>query len=260
MSQDPRTRPIAEDELHALIDRRLGGERLAAVNDHLAADAADAARVAAWKAQNAALHALYDPILDEGVPARFRRPARPIAATWLGRAAAALLLLVLGGTGGYALRGLDVRTERTIVLQFAERAAIAHAVYSPEVRHPVEVPGSEEAHLAQWLSRRLGTPVTVPDLQGVGFGLVGGRLLPDAKGPAAQYMYQDAAGRRVTLYLKAETGKAKDQTEFEYLRQERAGVLVWRDGGLGWALAGDIDKADLLRLGHVVYGLTQKGR
>src|SRR5260370_990363 len=36
------------------------------------------------------------------------------------------------------------------------RAARAHLVYSPEVRHPVEVEAKEKDHLAKWLSKRLG--------------------------------------------------------------------------------------------------------
>lgn len=76
----------------------------------------------------------------------------------------------------------------------ARRAALAHAVYAPEVRHPVEVAAVEKAHLAAWLSKRLEAEVRAPDLGGAGFALLGGRLLPGealsgaASLPAAQFM------------------------------------------------------------------------
>ena len=66
---------------------------------------------------------------------------------------------------------------------WARRAAIAHVVYSPEVRHPVEVAANEEAHLVRWLSKRLGIQLKVPHLGALGYSLVGGRLLPFGRLP-----------------------------------------------------------------------------
>src|SRR5204863_1436 len=80
----------------------------------------------------------------------------------------------------------------------ARRAAVAHAVYSPEVRHPVEVGADDEQHLLTWLSKRLGAKVRAPKLDEVGMSLVGGRLLPGDSGPVAQFMYQSQNGRRAT--------------------------------------------------------------
>ena len=53
-----------------------------------------------------------------------------------------------------------------------------------EVRHPVEVGGSERDHLQQWLSKRVGYQVSPPQLDKAGLKLVGGRLLPGPDGPA----------------------------------------------------------------------------
>ena len=36
---------------------------------------------------------------------------------------------------------------------FVRQASFAHAVYSPEIRHPVEVTAAEQDHLVQWLSK-----------------------------------------------------------------------------------------------------------
>ena len=101
---------------------------------------------------------------------------------------------------------------------WVQRAALAHSVYTPEVRHPVEVSVREgdlaqqkaqEEHLARWLTKRLAMPVKLVDLSAQGYILVGGRLLPDANKPSAQFMYENAQGKRVTLYLrKPEPGAA----------------------------------------------------
>ena len=67
------------------------------------------------------------------------------------------------------LADVDAATLRSILdesgrLKQARRAANAHAVYVPEVRHPVEVGADQEAHLVQWLSKRLAVPVRAPAL------------------------------------------------------------------------------------------------
>ncbi len=67
---------------------------------------------------------------------------------------------------------------------FTADALDAYKLYVVEVRHPVEVPGSERAHMTQWLSKRLGYELRIPDLQSIGLKLVGGRLLPGANGAA----------------------------------------------------------------------------
>ena len=39
---------------------------------------------------------------------------------------------------------------------FTTDALDAYKLYAVEVRHPVEVPGDQRAHLVEWLSKRLG--------------------------------------------------------------------------------------------------------
>ena len=53
-------------------------------------------------------------------------------------------------------------------------AIAAHRTFSVEVRHPVEVDAGQEAHLVQWLSKRLGRSLVVPDLAAAGFQLMAG--------------------------------------------------------------------------------------
>ena len=135
----------------------------------------------------------------------------------------------------------------------ARRAALAHATYSPEVRHPVEVGADQEQHLVAWLSKRLGGEVRAPKLDGEGMALVGGRLLPRDPGPVAQFMYQNAQGRRVTLYVRTE-GLDQRETAFRFAREGRVRVFYWIDRKFGYALSSaDMDREELLKLANVVY-------
>jgi anti-sigma factor RsiW len=136
---------------------------------------------------------------------------------------------------------------------------VAHVTYSPEVRHPVEVGADQETHLVAWLSKRLGTNVRVPKLDGSGFSLVGGRLLPGearpATGPApvAQFMYQTPNGRRLTLYVRTEATTNRE-TAFRYALEGNVGVFYWIDRNVGYALSSaDLNREELLAVANSVY-------
>jgi anti-sigma factor RsiW len=129
---------------------------------------------------------------------------------------------------------------------------VAHVIYSPEVRHPVEVAADQEAHLVAWLSKRLGTPLKVPQLDTLGYALVGGRLLPGDQGPVAQFMYQDGQGQRLTLYVRTNRDQYKE-TAFRFAQEGNVRQFYWIDRGLGYALSGEIGKEDLLKVANAVY-------
>ena len=249
---------ISEAQLHALADGVLPEEQRAAVDAHLRAHPQDAARVDAWREQNRQLHALFDPVLDQAVPTALLQAAAPPAANhaWYRpamQAAAAIVLLIAGGAGGWLLRGGDSVTASASPLALARSAAIAHAVYTPEVRHPVEVGVEQEAHLVQWLSKRLGSTLQPPVLSPLGYHLIGGRLLPgDGDGPVAQFMYEEGTGKRLTLYVARERA-GKQETAFRYTQEKDLGVFYWIDGQMGYALSGRLPKAELGKIADAVY-------
>jgi anti-sigma factor RsiW len=239
---------VTEQDLQAYVDGRLEGERCQEVEAYLAADALAAEKVASYRRQNETLHALFDPALDEPVPSRLRKPAaRGMPAL---RNAAMVAWLAVGVAAGYLLRGPAVESSAPVAL--AQQAIAAHVVYTPEVAHPVEVDGKQEAHLVKWLSKRLNGEVRPPHLSELGYELVGGRLLPAGDGPAAQFMYQDAHGQRLTLYVQRDA-KDSGETAFRYAKQGAVGVFYWVDGPFGYALSGEQGKNELLQIAHSVY-------
>lgn len=256
--------PITEADLHAYVDGLLPLARQAEIEAWLAARPEEAARVNAYRSQNLALRQLFDPVLDEAVPPSIGLPGRQ--AWWrgaAGRCAAGVVIAFLGGVAGWSLRGnampeVAARPDRVQLAKMepaaglARQAAIAHAVYSPELRHPVEVGAEQEDHLVAWLSKRLGKPVHPPHLGKLGYDLIGGRLLPGQSGPVAQFMYQDTAGKRLTLYVSTEQGAAAD-TGFRFAQEGKIGVFYWIDGDFGYALSAGASRGELAALATAVY-------
>ena len=207
-----------------------------------------------------ALHQLYDPVLAEPVPGSMRRPrqrrwrAAALAAGW------ALLGVGAGMVAGWQLHALRYPPAAAPDSPaFVRRAALAHATYTPEVRHAVEVGADQEAHLVAWLSKRLGAPLRAPKLEAAGFSLVGGRLLPSEaspKGglvPTAQFMYQNAKGVRVTLYVRSEVA-GNTETAFRYSAEGNVRVFYWIDRRFGYALSSsDVEREELLKIADAVY-------
>lgn len=247
--------PVDFTDLHALADGRLADDRRAAVEALLAHDPAAAAQAAAYRAQNEALHALFDPVLAEPIPPAMLVRRRPWAGS-LVRIAAALALMVVGaGTGWFAHD--TMRTASGVEQSVAEPAAYAHRAFVGDFRNPVEIWGDNQPHLVAWLSNRLGIAVEPPNLDEVGYWLVGGRMLPASRGAAAQLMYQNDLGGRITLYVR--TGVTSN-TESRFQDFDRNGVrmIYWVDGPVGYAMTGSADRDLLLKAAQIAYGQTQR--
>ena len=112
------------------------------------------------------------------------------------------------------------------------------------------------SHLVTWLSKRLGSPLKAPDFSAQGFELLGGRLLSGGGGPVAQFMYQSADQRRVTLYVRREAGsKGRDNTDtsFRHAHENGIEVFYWIDQDMGYALSGGIARAEMQLLADAAY-------
>jgi anti-sigma factor RsiW len=243
-------RPINDDDLHAAADGRLPPEQQAEVEAAIAGSPDAAARVGFYHRLNAELHAGYDFMLNEPMPERLT--ARPRRRNWLmlARVAAAVVLLAAGAAAGWLVHGMTDDYERPAEA-LADLAAEAHLVYASDVRHPVEVPAQEKDHLQKWLSKRLDRPVQAPDLSRVGYEFLGGRLLPSGRTMAGQFMYQNLAGNRVSLYFVP----AGDQREtaFRYIAVEGVSVFYWHDDNLAYGLVSELPRGQLKTICNEVY-------
>ncbi|WP_404299601.1 anti-sigma factor family protein [Alicycliphilus denitrificans] len=252
--------PLPDDsDLHAMVDCRLPPEDAERLRASLAPAAQEEAN--AWAQQRALLQTLHGDWLERPLPEVLRQAAGRLQdthaarrrwATWGGMAAGWLLAFGLGwGLHGSWSDGATLAATASPPLLFAQQATVAHAVYQPEQRHPVEVAAAQQEHLVQWLSKRLARPLAVPHLQQQGFELVGGRLLPGGSGARAQFMYQNAAGTRITLYLGALDDAQAEA--FQFYDKGAVSSFYWVERGFGYALSGEMPRPALQALATAVY-------
>lgn len=258
-----------EDQLHALVDGRLSAVQAQQLREQLSA--VDQQMVKDWEHQNTLLKSLHHDQWNQNPKASSPQAAAEQLQSlldrrnqwwrWSGIAAGWVFAF---GLGWLAQAHTPWRHDATVAAlpaahlivtgsRFAQQAAVAHAVYQPELRHPVEVSAAQQEHLVQWLSKRLGKPLHLPALQAQGFELMGGRLLPGDNGARAQFMYQNSAGVRITLYLGSMESKDQGETAFRFYGDGPVPSFYWVDQGFGYAMSGPLSRAALLDLATAVH-------
>jgi anti-sigma factor RsiW len=243
--------PSREDLLHAYVDDLLGASERAQFDRYLAEHPEEQDRVTSYRRQRELLRNAFDTVLAEPVPERisvdrFRNRSHP---AW--RIAAAFVWIVFGAVLGWLLRGeqLPVAPERAADTELVQRARMAHVIYTAENRRAVEVAASQEQDMIRWLSKRMNAAVRVPNLTEFGFEALGGRLLPGADGPACQIMYQNADGKRLTIYLARAGGAARP---LRFGDDDAVHVVFWSDGTLAFAVSGELTNEQLARIAAAV--------
>lgn len=230
--------------LSAFVDGELHEAERRAVAERLVGDSRAAGVVSHYRAQRAALRALFaDPVAQTSGPCivlRVRTPWWRRAALAGGALAAGVALGWLGGAFAPELAqqfALPFAAPAAAQTAFARQANLAYAVYAPEARHPVEIAGGRDGALGAWLSARVGRRIAAPSLDEYGFALLGGRLLPGTAGPAAQFMYESPAGGRLALYVSA---SAQRETAVRLLRDGERRTFYWVSDRTAYALSGQI--------------------
>ena len=257
------------DDLVAYADGQLEPAREHEVANYLRDHPEAILQVEAYRQQSTDLHRHFDPSLSAPIPKHLLPPERspiPFASAlsskfsqaWGWRVASAVVWIFLGVTLGWVIRGpLPAPIEQVALPTpphpLLRQASVAHAVFAPEVMHPVEVTAKDEAHLVKWLSKRLDKQMRIPSFATQGFSLVGGRLLPAEPGhAAAQFMYENKIGQRLTLYVRAMEKKDAD-TSFRYGVNKDIGVFYWVDRDWGYALSGRFERSMLLEIADSAY-------
>lgn len=244
------SRPINEDDLNGFVDQRLDVARQAEVVAYLETHPDIARRVAGYCEQRDQLRAALAPVAEEPLPAELdlsrmiaarRRPSSAHAPRWA-MAAAAALLISIGGAGGWMVRDMGLPSSPATG-SIAREAAASYRVYASDRAHPVEIRAEDGATLAEWMERQLGRSVTAPDLAASGYRFMGGRVLPTDHGPAAMLMYDDDKGTRLVMLARpmATAGNAP----MSPYSQDGVQGYAWADDGLGYSLVGPIEATKL---------------
>jgi anti-sigma factor RsiW len=213
-----------------------------------------------FAADRARLQSAFASALEEPVPERLSTMLSDEAAEsgsrwsisrlpWRSMAAAALVLVsaAIGYHAGTSRERLPETGDDAVV----ELALQAHVIYASEKLHVVEVGADQKDHLVDWLSKKVGVPLIAPNFSAEGFQLVGGRLLPAAGNAAAQFMYQDRAGMRISLYVTADAKSS--ETGFRLYEEDGASSFYWHDGGFYYAIVGGLSERILLDIAKAAY-------
>jgi anti-sigma factor RsiW len=253
-------KPVTETDLHAYVDGHLDEDRRREIELWLGSHPEEEAEVRQWQAHAAELKAAFSGYAKASDDDRtlLYTPAATASSSWRRKGAlvAASLALFLSGAaaGVYGERLLVTPTAietAAAIDSLPGQSKTAFLVYASEKRHPVEVGADQEDHLVTWLGKRLDYKLVAPDLKGLGFSLVGGRLLPVNGKAGAMLMYQDTAGQRLTVLL----GKNPENAETSF-RFESAGSLetfYWIDGTIGYAVTGEVSRARLQQIAEECY-------
>ncbi len=242
--------PITEETLHAYVDDRLSPSERADVEQYLVQHPQHAERVADYERQRRMLQEAFGPVLEESIPTRLKmRPPRSPMMAW--RVAAVITWIAVGAILGWGVRDRQAPPDTSAAYEqdLVERARLAHVIYTAENRRAVEVAATHEDEMIRWLSKRMNAAVRVPDLTEFGFQAMGGRLLPGTDGPACQIMYQNADGKRLTIYLSRDPGKVRP---VRFSDQELVHVVFWSDGTLAFAVSAEIDREALARIAATI--------
>jgi anti-sigma factor RsiW len=246
--------PVTEDDLHAFVDDQLGADRRPAVLRHLRDHPEDAARIAAYGAQRAALRVALAARTADTLPARLdprlilvrRETARRTA--W--RAAAVVALAFgIGGAGGWVLRGQMTPAPNGIRVLVREAVA-NHVVYTADRRRPTELGADQRDDLARWVSNRLNHPVAPPDLSALGYRFMGGRLAATPEGPAGMFMYQNDRDIRLTVFVRPDS-KAHSAPMVRIDAGPMDGC-AWIEHGVGYTVVAKVPPDELSRLAEQV--------
>lgn len=248
---------VTEVDLHAYVDGQLGQTDRARIEAWLKDNPDEAAAVAEWQSQSAAIQKMFGPYAASRPGDAILASPHGARASWPRRAAIAASIATIFAAGalcGHYSPALFEKPELQLAASetLPQQAQNAFLVYSSEVRHPVEVFANEEAHLATWLGKRLAIQhLKVPDLQALGFRLVGGRLVPVDGKPGAMFMYEDQGGGRLTVLVGRNAGNRT--TSFRFASADNLETFYWIDGELGYAVTGQISRGLLRQVAEQCY-------
>ena len=237
-------RPITEDDLHAFVDQALEPARHGEVADYLAAHPEVAGRVEDYRKQRELLRAAFAPVAEEPVPpelnlARMIEARRFAGVGWMQAAAAAMLLLFVGGAGGWSLHGAYGPPQAGIAALMQE-AVDNFEVYAPDRARPIEIRAADQPELVKWFSNRMKRPVAVPDLSAAGYRFMGGRLVATPHGPATLLMYDDDRGTRLVMLSRP---MAVDKsTPMSERQRGQVASIGWSNNGIGYSLVGPLSR------------------
>lgn len=169
------------------------------------------------------------------------------------RIAAAAAWIAVGASLSWSINLFTLSAPQHLVQEhLVKPASFAHYVYAADVKRPVEVSAADGKSLVKWLSKRMNTSMVAPDLNDMGYDLIGGRLLPSTDRMAAQFMYSNLQGNRITLYIRR-VSSIKVEPAFHIATEGEVTTLYWIENDFGYAISGQFDRQQLFRIAETTH-------
>ena len=238
-----------ERDLDPYLDRELSPEIAAAIREHLDVCASCRQRVAERQALGRAVRSIpYHPAPDRlrtrvAEHAKRTRTTRDLLA-W---AAAAVLVLTIGGSGFAVIRSSSARASST---DAAVNEVVNAHVRSLQAEHLFDVQSTDQHTVKPWFLGKLDFSPPVTDLAAIGFPLVGGRL-DYLSGQSVAALVYERRKHTINVFVRpASSGAPTDAT----LTVRGFHVHHWtRDGMAFWAVS-DLNDGELSEFAHALQG------
>ncbi|MGA8492627.1 MAG: zf-HC2 domain-containing protein [Terriglobales bacterium] len=160
------------------------------------------------------------------------KPRRSAIRAWLGAAAVVALLLVVGSVT------LSVR-QRHLARQhaFSELADLHVATLAST--NPLDVISTDRHTVKPWFQGKIPFTFDLPELQGLEFTLVGGRVAYLGQSPGAELIYQ-IRKHRVSVFIFQDRGVGRELgSSAQSQKQLSFNTETWIQGGLRYFVIGD---------------------
>jgi anti-sigma factor RsiW len=256
---------LSDELLVAYVDGQLARDQTRAVDKVLDQDDVVARRVEALKQAHSRFECAFEAILAGEVselmanapslpPPIRRRRGNGLAK--IGAITAGLGLGLFALVAGY---GWPLALPERATLPQAGEVSSATRIWQDEAvraqsllsRDSVEVAPESQGNfdlVALQMAQVIGPAVKIPDLEAQGFKFVRGQLLRFEGEPLAQLLYLGGGTAPLALYARRGDQKARDG----FAKSGAIGSVAWSDDGIAYLLAGEEDKATLLRLAEKI--------
>lgn len=246
------------EKLSAYLDDALDRDETARIATVLERDADARATLEALTRADALATKEYAEILDAPVPFALAQQIKaadlspPASSPMWGAIAACLVMLIVGGLGGYAFKGAPAPVQQS---GWLADIADYHAVYANQTRHLVEVVADEADHIETWLGKTVGTTFAIPDLAGHGLNFEGGRLVVANGKPVAQLMYRQPDGTIVALCLQHSNKDPAAAPVFQARTINGFDFVSWSADGADYVVIGPQGLPDLAAMAQTAAAL-----
>jgi anti-sigma factor RsiW len=263
---------FADRQLQDYVDGRLNERDRAAVAAYLLAHPHAAAELEAVRRQSEALRALGHEILDEPVPERLREVlrdpkacskaptqpmrahARPRHASRFLEAAAATLLLCVGGALGWFAHEV-VSPAPSVDDRLLAHMANAYALYGAR-DYRVAFPPDRAQEFVTRIGRSFQRAVPPPDLGELGYSYRGGQLLPNGDANIGLFHFERPENARLAVFFWVNSGPPMVVRNL----QDRHGIAArfWNTHDLSFAVIGDDSNRDVETAAKAVFAFYEQ--